>query len=168
MIQLTLYIGKVEPHRCVNDTETVLKWISDRHGLSCANKYERPALLGWSQGALVAQLVAQKSPELLSKLTLYGSIYDPLVRYPRAPLYTKRSIDDDDVAIENQYDAAIEDFTIEGSIAPDQAQAFAEAALLTDPIKANWARLDEFNNCDPARVNVPTLVVSSYYLHSPL
>jgi len=46
-----------------------------------------PALLGWSQGALVAQLVAQKSPHLLSKLVLYGSIYDPLVRHPRRPLY---------------------------------------------------------------------------------
>lgn len=122
-----------------------------------------PALLGWSQGALVTQLVAQKSPELMSKLILYGSIYDPLVRYPRAPLYTKRNVDETDVDIENHYDAAIEDFTIEGSIAPEQANAFAEAALLTDPIKANWVRLDEFNNCDPARINVPTLVVSPRY-----
>ena len=150
------------PHLCVNDTETVLQWIADRHNLTgCAvEKCEMPALLGWSQGALVAQLTAQKSNNLMSKLILYGSIYDPLVRYPRAPLYTKESASTEDIFIENDYDSAIEDFTIEGSIAPDQAHAFAEAALLTDPIKANWSRLDEFNNCDPARINVPTLVVS--------
>eukprot|EP00815_Leptocylindrus_aporus_P007663 CAMPEP_0116072714 /NCGR_PEP_ID=MMETSP0322-20121206/14721_1 /TAXON_ID=163516 /ORGANISM="Leptocylindrus danicus var. apora, Strain B651" /LENGTH=397 /DNA_ID=CAMNT_0003561669 /DNA_START=114 /DNA_END=1307 /DNA_ORIENTATION=- len=154
--------GKVVPHRCVNDTETVLKWVAERHGLrDHKEKLEMPALLGWSQGALVAQLVAQKSPRLLSKLILYGSIYDPLVRYPRAPLYTKGNANDKaDSVIQNEYDAAIEDFTIEGSIAPEQADSFAEAALLTDPEKAMWTRLDEFNNCDPARVNVPTLVIA--------
>jgi len=160
MVQ-SICVGKVVPHRCVNDTETVLKWVAERHGLrDHKEKLEMPALLGWSQGALVAQLVAQKSPRLLSKLILYGSIYDPLVRYPRAPLYTKRNANKADVVIQNEYDAAIEDFTIEGSIAPEQADSFAEAALFTDPEKSMWARLDEFNNCDPARVNVPTLVVS--------
>ena len=150
--------NRVEPHRCVNDTETVLKWIADRHELE---SHEMPALLGWSQGALVAQLTAQKSPQLMSKLTLYGSIYDPLVRYPRAPLYTKNGgYNYEHVVVENTYDGAIEDFTIEGSIAPDQAKLFAQAALISDPLKAIWARLDEFNNCDPARVNVPTLVVA--------
>lgn len=177
---------KVTPHTCVADVESVLRWISSRHGLnwlaedtSCSSgsegedgkqgtpktcdKCEMPVLLGWSQGALVAQLVAQKDPALLSQLVLYGSIYDPLVRYPRAPLYTQSSdsdINNSKEIIMNTYDAAIEDFTIEGSIPPDLARQFARAALLCDPIKVRWSGLHEFNNVDPARVHVPTLVVA--------
>ena len=147
--------GFVDPKRCVADTETVLKFIHN----SCRGKM--PTLLGWSQGALVAQLVAQKSPHLLSKLTLYGSIYNPNIFYPRNPLYIEQ---DDQIPsnIINTYDAAIEDFTIEGSIPPETAKSFAKAALITDPIKAQWNYLHEFNNCDPARVLVPTLLVRTY------
>jgi pimeloyl-ACP methyl ester carboxylesterase len=167
----------VEPIRCVEDTETVLHWIAKRHGMmpndndDDNNKYNNnqtkknhfsdhmPALLGWSQGALVAQLTAQKISPPLSKLILYGSIYDAQLRYPRTPLY----ISEDNVAakspIQNTFDGAIEDFTIEGTIPPKEAKSFADAALITDPIKCPWNHLYQFNNCDPARVHVPTLVV---------
>eukprot|EP00540_Astrosyne_radiata_P022496 CAMPEP_0116857154 /NCGR_PEP_ID=MMETSP0418-20121206/20368_1 /TAXON_ID=1158023 /ORGANISM="Astrosyne radiata, Strain 13vi08-1A" /LENGTH=124 /DNA_ID=CAMNT_0004490751 /DNA_START=178 /DNA_END=552 /DNA_ORIENTATION=+ len=57
-------------------------------------------------------------------------------------------------------DMAVEDFTIEGSIPPEPAMRFAEVALQSDPIKARWTHLYQFNNCDPARVTVPTLVVA--------
>jgi pimeloyl-ACP methyl ester carboxylesterase len=151
--------GYVEPYRCVRDTETVLDWISQRHGLDdkdeCAHP---PALLGWSQGALVAQLLAQKNPACLSKLVLYGSIYDPLYRYAREPLFVKGNTTPVP-PIRNTFDMAIEDFTIQGTIAPEPACHFAETALLSDPIKAAWKHLHQFNNCDPGRINVPTLVV---------
>jgi len=165
----------VEPNRCVEDVETALNWIVERHGLvqdgDGETESEMPTLFGWSQGALIAQLLAQKSPQLISKLVLYGSIFDPLVRYPRTPLFvnsthpnspstgpTSTSEVQFDLPL-NDYDGAIEDFTIEGSIAPEQARYFAEAALTADPIKARWIRLHQFNNCDPARVHTPTLVV---------
>jgi pimeloyl-ACP methyl ester carboxylesterase len=147
--------GYVEPSRCVQDTEVVLEWIARRHGM--VGK-EFPALFGWSQGALVAQLVAQKTRPLMSKLILYGSIYDPMVRYPREPLYSTSK--PNRTVIENTFDNAIEDFTIEGSIAPEPARLFAEAALQSDPVKAVWRHLYQFNNCDPGRVHVPTLVVA--------
>jgi len=149
--------GYVEPIRCAQDSEAVLEWISHRHGLADSGS-DRPALLGWSQGALVAQLVAQKNSTALSKLILYGSIYDPLLRYPREPLYLSQS--DEVEPVENTFDMAIEDFTIQGTIAPEPARYFAEAALLSDPIKTVWRHLYQFNNCDPARVHVPTLVVA--------
>lgn len=170
---------EVRPHVCMSDAETALKWISDRHNCPASNKQcEMPALFGWSQGALVAQLIAQKSPHLMSKLVLYGSIYDPMVRYPRAPLYAFSALGEEQevgpgsssssaagankhrVAVPNTYDAAIEDFTMEGTIAPEPARQFAHAALLCDPSKAQWTLLHEFNNVDPARVHVPTLVVA--------
>lgn len=153
--------NKVEPNRCVMDVETALSWILDRHNLDptkgCSSL---PALLGWSQGALVAQLLAQKSPSLISKLILYGSIYDPLVTYPRKPLYSQAKGNEEDTVVYNNHDAAIEDFTMEGSIMQEHANLFAEAALIADPVKAQWTSLHQFNNCDPARVHVPTLVVA--------
>lgn len=143
----------VEPNRCVEDVESVLTWLQKRHGPQAGL-----SLLGWSQGALVAQLAAQRRKPLFSKLILYGSIYDPLIRYPREPLYVKNK--DPPADVENTYDAAVEDFTIEGTIPPEPAKEFAKAALLSDPIKAQWKQLHQFNNLDPGRVHVPTLVVS--------
>jgi pimeloyl-ACP methyl ester carboxylesterase len=154
----------VEPHRCVEDAETVLRWIAKRHGVT--ERDALPALMGWSQGALVAQLVAQKSCNLMSKLILYGSLYDPLVRYPREPLYVgmavkTKALKEVNKPVENQFDDALEDFTIEGTIPPEPAQAFAEAALTSDPIKAQWKCMYQFNNCDPARLgHCPTLVIA--------
>lgn len=149
----------VEPLRCVMDAEAVLKWIVDRHGYDHDSHEDMPALLGWSQGALVAQLLAQKSPMALSKLILYGSLYDPLVRHPRAPLYKTDTAPDETTRPKNQLDEAMEDFTIEGTIPPEPALLFAKAALLADPVKAVWKHLYQFNNCDAARIHVPTLVV---------
>lgn len=144
--------GCVVPNRCVEDVESVLAWITEKHPNAQVH------LMGWSQGALVAQLAGQRKDVNFSKLILYGSIFDPRVRYPREPLFVRNKENATD--IENTYDAAVEDFTIEGTILPDTAQYFAEAALLADPIKARWAQLHQFNNCDPARVHVPTLVVA--------
>jgi pimeloyl-ACP methyl ester carboxylesterase len=143
----------VEPNLCVEDVETVLSWILERHGPTT-----NLSLLGWSQGALVAQLAAQRRKPAFSKLVLYGSIFDPMVRYAREPLYVKNKEVLPD--IENTYDGAVEDFTIEGTIPPEPANDFAEAALLADPIKARWTKVHEFNNLDPARVHLPTLVVA--------
>jgi pimeloyl-ACP methyl ester carboxylesterase len=150
--------GFVEPNRCVLDTESALHWISKRHGLDECPDAEKPVLFGWSQGALVAQLAAQKIYPSLDRLVLYGSIYDPLVRYPREPLYSLNK--PNRTIIENTFDGAIEDFTVEGSIPPEPARTFAEAALTSDPTKAMWRSVYQFNNCDPGRVHVPTLVVA--------
>lgn len=154
----------VEPMRCVHDAEAVLQWIAARHGVDEEQHAKMPALLGWSQGALVAQLLAQRNPMVMSKLILYGSLYDPTIRHPRVPLY-RTSTDARETVILNHMDDAMEDFTIEGTIPPEPARLFAEAALLADPVKAVWNHLYQFNNCDAARVHVPTLVVSRVLLH---
>lgn len=148
--------GAVGPNRCVEDVESVLDWLAKRHGCKTPEKI---SLMGWSQGALVAQLTAQRDKPFISRLILYGSIFDPMVRYPRDPLYVRNP--PNITAYVNTFDAAIEDFTIEGTIPPKAATYFAEAALLADPIKAQWKNLYQFNNCDPARIHVPTLVVST-------
>jgi pimeloyl-ACP methyl ester carboxylesterase len=149
--------GTVEPNRCMEDVESVLAWLAIRH--KCCTP-EKISLMGWSQGALVAQLAGQRRKPLFSRLILYGSIFDPMVRYPREPLYVRNRESAVAVDIENTFDAAVEDFTIEGTIPPKAATNFAEAALLSDPIKAQWKHMYQFNNCDPGMVHVPTLVAS--------
>jgi len=174
----------VIPFQCVKDVESVMDFIASRHGDTCfiddggapssssPMGSFMPALLGWSQGALVAQLAAQKRPEMLSKLILYGSIYDPMTSYARPPLYSHDQIfinadcrddhnaDPTTIKRKNTFDSAIEDFTVEGSIPPEPAILFAEAALQADPYKAEWKYLSQFNTLDPAQVHVPTLVVA--------
>ena len=141
----------------------MLQWISARQGL-LKDVHDPPALLRWIQGALIAQLAAQKNHLVLSK---FGSIYDPLIRYPRQPLHLSNPVNK--TIVENHSDAAIEDFTVEGTIPPEPARLRAEAALLSDPAKAAWKNLFQFNNCDPARVHVPCLVVAGDQdPHAPL
>jgi pimeloyl-ACP methyl ester carboxylesterase len=149
----------VIPNQCVLDAEAVLKFIAEKHLKDETMDHHLPALMGWSQGALVGQLLAQKSPQMLSKLVLYGSIYDPMVSYARQPLFVNGTTGNFEV-VENTFNGAIEDFTVEGSIPPAAAIEFAEAGLSSDPIKAQWHYLCQFNNCDPARLHVPTLVVA--------
>lgn len=75
--------GFVEPLQCVSDAVSVLNWIRRRHhghggeegiAITATSEEEdinsRPALLGWSHGALIAQITAQRHPELVSKLIL--------------------------------------------------------------------------------------------------
>lgn len=63
--------GFVEPLRCVKDVLTVLNWIqSNEAGEEIGSEGSRPALLGWSHGALIAQIAAQRHPDAMSKLIL--------------------------------------------------------------------------------------------------
>jgi pimeloyl-ACP methyl ester carboxylesterase len=105
----------------------------------------------------------------MSDLILYGTIYDPTVRYPRRPLFdpidvtaasgptTYTSATAPEVA--NTVEASLEDFTIPGTISADAAHGFSSLAMKSDPIKAAWHELHEFDMCDPSHVNVPTLVI---------
>jgi pimeloyl-ACP methyl ester carboxylesterase len=159
-----------------------MDWITKRHGRDIGDDSTRgsstgrlPALLGWSQGALVAQLYAQRrdAHRSMSDLILYGTIYDPNVRYPRRPLYdpidvtvtagTTTSSSSLGMAkapeVENTVEASLEDFTIPGTISGDAAHGFSSLAMLSDPIKAAWHDLHEFDVCDPSHVRVPTLVI---------
>ena len=106
----------------------------------------------------------------------YGSIYNPNVKYAipsplgATPDRHQGHTDHDDfpvheMAARNEYDEAMEDFTNTSgddeapSFPPVAAKLFADAALVSDPIKVRWWNLHQLNECDPTRVQVPTLVV---------
>ena len=67
--------GWTTPQKSVEDVRDVLCYLRE-----CG--VHRPVLVGWSQGALIAQLLAQQNPDMISSVVLYGSIYNPEVTYP--------------------------------------------------------------------------------------
>mmetsp|Transcript_26679 Transcript_26679/g.35060 ORF Transcript_26679/g.35060 Transcript_26679/m.35060 type:complete len:357 (+) Transcript_26679:66-1136(+) len=140
------------PSKAVDDVHMVFQWLRGAQGYD----NPRPYLLGWSYGGLVAQLFAQKYPDDISDLVLYGSAYDPSTIFPR-PSLTKRM--DKPKLQQNTEEAAIEDFTLPGSICNKAADAFAAAALASDPLKVIWSDLHEFNDLNAHHVHAPTLVI---------
>ncbi len=64
--------GWLTPLRAVEDVRITLAWIAGKQPLS-----QRPVLLGWSNGSLVAQLEAQLHPDLISAVILYGYPWTP-------------------------------------------------------------------------------------------
>jgi len=178
--------GFVEPLKCVADVVSVLNWIHEKHsnedidkGIETDYEKSKPSLLGWSHGALIAQITAQRHSTSLSKLILYGSIYNPSVKYAIPPISESPQhsgyTDHEDfplheLASQNEFDGAMEDFTNVSNEArifpPISAKLFAEAALVCDPTKAAWWNLHQLNECKPSLVNVPTMVVSLLYLYA--
>mmetsp|Transcript_34615 Transcript_34615/g.54036 ORF Transcript_34615/g.54036 Transcript_34615/m.54036 type:complete len:230 (+) Transcript_34615:3-692(+) len=142
--------GWTTPDTCTEDVKAVLDHLSSVEGI------KSPSLIGWSQGALIAQLVAQRHPDTISSLVLYASIYDPDADNPKTP---------DDVfaapppVVSNNMESAMEDWTVPGLIDDEAAQAFRDEALVWDSLKASWSKLDQFNACDPAKVTTRTLVI---------
>lgn len=141
--------GFLTPDRAAADLAGVLAWVHGRHP-----SLPRPVVLGWSFGSLTSHLVAQRHPELLSALVLYG--------YPRRPGY-EHPPDVDPLAaparLPTTPEGAAEDFITPGSISTAAVDAFVRAALAADPVKVDWRAIDQWNVLDPTAVRTPTLLV---------
>jgi pimeloyl-ACP methyl ester carboxylesterase len=141
--------GWLTPDRAAADLAAVLAWVRQRHA-----EAPPPALLGWSLGSLVSQLVAQRYPERLSALVLYG--------YPRraGQVYPP---DPDPTAPPRRQpttpEGAAEDFISPAVITPAAVDAFVRAALAADPVKMDWRATEQWNALDPTEVRTPTLLI---------
>lgn len=139
--------GWLTPDRAARDVAQVIEWLAKQ------KKIQRPVLLGWSYGSLVAQLAAQRRPELISALILFGYPRDPAkLVFPTEtpqPLRTP-----------NTREAAASDF-ISPAVTPKKlVDAYVVAALAADPVRVDWRNQQtEFQALDPSRVNVPTLLM---------
>lgn len=166
------------PDTCVKDTLAVVDWAKNQRG------FDAPALVGWSQGGLIAQMLAQQHADRISQLVLYGTIYHSSVVYQRPPILTqglcrselpyfatcpydrdltsRATCTDQQIAPQKAttYEQAIEDFTLPGTISVEAIAAFGESALLHNPIKVDWSHYHEFNICNPAKVWRPILPFS--------
>lgn len=151
--------GWLTPERAAADVIGVLEWIAgqadtDRGGTA------RPWLFGWSYGSLVAQLVAQRRPDLIAGLILFG--------YPQRP-----GIDVDPPEAGGEpprrattAEAAAADFILPDAISSTAIAAFVQAALAADPVRTDWRGLAQWRLLDPALVTVPVLLLEGF--HDPL
>jgi pimeloyl-ACP methyl ester carboxylesterase len=136
--------GFLTPERAAADVVAALQLIGDR-----------PVLFGWSLGSMVSQLTAQRHPELISALILFGYPFDPDSKVPeqaepdapaRAPTTAK---------------AAAEDFIAPGVISKQAIDAYVQAALASDPVRADWRHATEWNALAPGEIHVPVLLLQA-------
>jgi acetamidase/formamidase/alpha-beta hydrolase superfamily lysophospholipase len=145
--------GWLTPDRAAEDLAETLRWIRAREpGLPVH-------LLGWSQGSRVSQLLAQRHPELVDRLVLFG--------YPPTPLdLPADEPSGDPPRTPNTAEAAASDFITEGSISPTAVEAYVRASLAADPVRVDWTRQHEWSRLDAGAVTVPTLVIHGE--HDPI
>lgn len=140
--------GWLEPDRMALDVKAVLEWLRGRHeGLA------PPVILGWSYGSAVGHLTAQRWPELLSGVSLYGYFKDPAVEYPAS------EITEDPPRAATTREGALSDFITPGSIDSVDIERFVEAALEADPVRVDIRNGHHLNALHPDSLTVPTQIL---------
>lgn len=145
--------GWLTPDRAAKDVAAVLGWLSRRHPSLAA-----PYLFGWSYGSMVAQLVAQRHPESVAGLILFG--------YPVRPGFDRNPEHDQPLRAATTREAALSDFLLPGTISEAAMNAFADAALASDPVRTDWRDLEQWRALDGAEVTSPVLLLQA--AHDPL
>ena len=150
--------GWLTPDRAERDVSVVLDWVYARevagNGTRQSVPARKPMLLGYSRGAQVAMLVAQRHPEKVAGLVLYG-FPDPAVA-PAAPA--------PDPAVppreRTTQAAAGEDFISPAVTPRGVKEAYVRMATTMDSIRVDWRMETQLAAIDPAKVRVPTLLLS--------
>lgn len=136
--------GFLTPERAAADVAAALRMIGNQ-----------PAVFGWSMGSMVAQLVSQRTPDLLSAVILFGYPFDPDGKVPDRP-------DPETPArTPTTAEGAAEDFRAPGVITRRAIDAYVKAALAADPVRTDWRRTTEWNALSPEAVRVPVLLLQA-------
>ena len=145
--------GWLNPDRAARDLKAVLEHVQHltRGGLW-------PALLGWSRGSKVAQLTVQRWPNLVSSLIFFG--YSPT--FAGAPLADGEG-DTPPAGRPNSAAVAASDFITPGSISQVAIDAYVKAAMDADPVRVDWRGAGEWDELDPSKVRVPTLLLHAEF-----
>jgi alpha-beta hydrolase superfamily lysophospholipase len=138
--------GTLSPPRAVADVAAVLAWIREREG------GRRPALLGYSLGASITLLTAQRHPDALSAAVLYAFAVDP----DRPPASTPAGTPP--ARQPTTAEGAASDFITPGAASRAVVDAYVRQALASDPVRMDWVRQAELTP-DPAAVGVPVLLL---------
>jgi pimeloyl-ACP methyl ester carboxylesterase len=136
------------PKVAAQDVAAVVRWAASRHP-----NLPAPSLLGWSLGGAVAHLAAQTPGLSLSSLILFGFTMDPGLKYETLPAPAKPP------RVKTTRTDALEDFISPQVTPPAVTAAFVTQALATDPVRMDWIREHEFNDLDPARLTMPTMIL---------
>ncbi|PPT85401.1 alpha/beta hydrolase [Xanthomonas theicola] len=136
------------PDRAAADVCAALGWIAQRHP-----RLPPPALLGYSNGARIALLVAQAPSPALSALVLYGFPDD--VEAPPAPEATPA----EPPRVRTTAEAAGSDFLTPGAASPAVRAAYVAQALAADPVRADWRAPEQFAYRPEQVAKVPVLLL---------
>ena len=139
--------GWLTPNRAAADVITICHWVTKNSGVA-----RTPVLFGWSYGSITAQLAAQRAPDAIASLVLFGHFTFPA---PNPPDSTHGPAP----RVPTTAAAAGEDFISPAATDPAVPPAYVRAALAAQPFKPDWRSLDQFNALDPAAVHVPTLEI---------
>lgn len=140
--------GFTTPDRAAADVAAVLRWVAAQHP-----KLEAPALLGWSNGAVVAMHVAEMHAALVSHVVMFGFTPSPeyqllAVPAPRVAPKTR-----------NTAEAARSDFITPSVTPPAVIRAFVTQALAADPIFAEWKSEEQWNVLRADKLRVPFMIL---------
>jgi alpha-beta hydrolase superfamily lysophospholipase len=138
--------GWLTPGRAVRDAAGVLAWIRERQGGA------RPAVLGYSLGASIALLTAERHPDAVSAAVLYAFAVDPdapPAPTPEGALPARQP---------TTAEGAASDFITPGAASRAVVDAYVRQALTSDPVRVDWRGQAELVP-DPAAVRVPVLLL---------
>jgi pimeloyl-ACP methyl ester carboxylesterase len=140
--------GFTTPNRSAADVAAVLRWVASRHA-----SLGRPTLLGWSNGAVVAQHVAQLGQVPLAGVILFGYTPTPTVSFAdeETPDAAPRE--------KNTAAAAASDFIAPDVTEPAVIHAFVAQALAADPIFAEWRRFSQWDILRADKLKTPVLII---------
>jgi alpha-beta hydrolase superfamily lysophospholipase len=136
------------PERAVADVQEVLAWVAARHP-----QLPPPALLGYSNGARVALLVAQAQPKAVSGLVLYGFPDDVDVPAAASPSPAKPPRE------RTTAEGAGSDFITAGAYPPAVREAYVTQALAADPVRTDWRASEQFAFHPERVVGTPVLLI---------
>jgi len=144
--------GWLTPGRAADDVNIVLNWIA-----AAGEWRTRPHLFGWSMGSTISQLAAQRRPDIIASLTLFGYWHNPDDQFPadEPGIEPKRET--------NTAAAAASDFIVPGSISERAVDAYVKQSLAADPVKTDLRGYADYNALDPALLTMPTLVIHGMY-----
>ncbi|MBT5720515.1 MAG: alpha/beta fold hydrolase, partial [Gammaproteobacteria bacterium] len=123
------------PDRAALDLAAVLDWLLAKNG-------EPSHVWGWSYGSMVAQLAAQRFPEAMASVTLFGYPTDPDAVVPETTFFSAAP------ARPTTRAAAASDFIVPGSISQLAIDSYVDAAMKADPIRADWNQLHQWSALD--------------------
>lgn len=140
--------GWLEPDRMALDVRSVLNWLRGRHA-----DVAPPVIMGWSYGSAIGHLAAQRWPESVSGVSLYGYFKDPATEYPmsESPDAAPRS--------PTTREGALSDFITPGSIDSTDIERFVQAALEADPVRVDIRNGHQLNALSPDSLSVPTQIL---------
>lgn len=142
--------GWNSPNKAARDISIVLQWLAKK-------TQSKVNLWGWSMGSMLSQLTAQKYPEHIKSLTLFGYPVALGFTYPEdIPNFSPPKIP-------TTAKAAASDFIVPGSISQNAIDEYVRHALQADPIRADWHYQHQYNALDASKLNMPVLLLQGEF-----